>query len=155
MSLTDQLVEALSKVQDPELRHPITDLGMVEDLAENNGAVTVKVLLTISACPMQDRLRTDVTTAIESVAGVKSVDLTFGVMTEEQRNNVKKIVRGGREKFIPFAQPDSLTRVVGIASGKGGVGKSSVTANLAVAAGNSNTYDYVTKLPISTGTTFT
>ena len=134
MSLTDQLVEALSKVQDPELRHPITDLGMVEDLAENNGAVTVKVLLTISACPMQDRLRTDVTTAIESVAGVKSVDLTFGVMTEEQRNNVKKIVRGGREKFIPFAQPDSLTRVVGIASGKGGVGKSSVTANLAVAA---------------------
>ena len=134
MSLTDQLVEALSKVQDPELRHPITDLGMVEDLEENNGAVTVKVLLTISACPMQDRLRTDVTNAITSVPGVKSVDLTFGVMTEEQRNNVKKIVRGGREKFIPFAQPDSLTRVVGIASGKGGVGKSSVTANLAVAA---------------------
>ena len=134
MSLTDQIVEALAKVQDPELRHPITDLGMVEDLAENNGAVTVKILLTISACPMQDRLRTDVTNAITSVSGVNSVDLTFGVMTEQQRDNVKKIVRGGREKFIPFAQPDSLTRVIGIASGKGGVGKSSVTANLAVAA---------------------
>ena len=134
MSLTDQLIEALSKVQDPELRHPITDLGMVQDLNEKSGAVSLTVLLTISACPMQDRLRTDVTNAIQAVAGVKSVELTFGVMTEEQRNNVKKIVRGGREKFIPFAQPDSLTRVVGIASGKGGVGKSSVTANLAVAA---------------------
>jgi len=134
VSLIDQIVEALAKVQDPELRHPITDLGMVEDLKESDGAVRVTVLLTISACPMQDRLRNDVTTAITSVSGVTSVDLTFGVMTEEQRNNVKKIVRGGREKFIPFAQPDSLTRVIGIASGKGGVGKSSVTANLAVAA---------------------
>ena len=134
MSLIEQITDALSKVQDPELRHPITDLGMVEALQESSGAVTVTILLTISACPMQDRLRNDVTTAITSVEGVTSVDLTFGVMTEEQRNNVKKIVRGGREKFIPFAQPDSLTRVIGIASGKGGVGKSSVTANLAVAA---------------------
>ena len=134
MSLIEQIAEALTKVQDPELRHPITDLGMVEDLQENDGVVSVTVLLTISACPMQDRLRTDVTNAITSIGGVTSVDLIFGVMTEEQRNNVKKIVRGGREKFIPFAQPDSLTRVIGIASGKGGVGKSSVTANLAVAA---------------------
>jgi ATP-binding protein involved in chromosome partitioning len=82
---------------------------------------------------MQDRLRTDISNAVTSVEGVKSVDLVFGVMNEDQRNFVKKVVRGGREKFIPFAQPDSLTRVIGIASGKGGVGKSSVTANLAVA----------------------
>ena len=94
MSLVDLIAEALTKVQDPELRHPITDLGMVEDLQENNGAVAITVLLTISACPMQDRLRNDVTTAISSVNGVTSVDVTFGVMTEEQRNNVKKIVRG-------------------------------------------------------------
>jgi len=134
MSLLEQISEALTKVQDPELRHPITDLGMVQDLEEKNGVVKLTLLLTISACPMQDRLRSDVTSAINAVNGVTSVDLTFGVMTEEQRNNVKKIVRGGREKFIPFAQPDSLTRVIGIASGKGGVGKSSVTANLAVAA---------------------
>jgi ATP-binding protein involved in chromosome partitioning len=134
MSLLDQVSQALTKVQDPELRHPITDLGMVDDLQEKDGAITIKVLLTISACPMQDRLRDDVTNTITAVAGVTSVDLSFGVMTEEQRNNVKKVVRGGREKFIPFAQPDSLTRVIGIASGKGGVGKSSVTANLAVAA---------------------
>lgn len=134
MSLKEQIFEALSKVQDPELRHPVTDLGMIEDLVEDKGAVSLTVLLTISACPMQDRLRTDVTNAIQSVSGVSSIDLQFGVMTEEQRNNVKKIVRGGREKFIPFAQPDSLTRVIGIASGKGGVGKSSVTANLAIAS---------------------
>ena len=134
MTLVEQIFDALAKVQDPELRKPITELGMVEDLQEKSGSVSLTILLTISACPMQDRLRNDVTTAITNVEGVASVDLTFGVMTEEQRNNVKKIVRGGREKFIPFAQPDSLTRVIGIASGKGGVGKSSVTANLAVAA---------------------
>jgi ATP-binding protein involved in chromosome partitioning len=82
---------------------------------------------------MQDRLRSDITTALTNIESVKGVNLTFGVMTQDQRDNVKKIVRGGREKTIPFAQPESLTRVIGIASGKGGVGKSSVTANLAVA----------------------
>jgi ATP-binding protein involved in chromosome partitioning len=133
MTLLEQITDALSKVNDPELRHPITELGMIEDLSEIGGSVSLKVLLTIAACPMQDRLRTDISSAVTSVEGVKSVDLVFGVMNEEQRNFVKKVVRGGREKFIPFAQPDSLTRVIGIASGKGGVGKSSVTANLAVA----------------------
>ncbi len=92
MTLVEQIFDALAKVQDPELRKPITDLGMVEDLQEKNGAVSLTVLLTISACPMQDRLRNDVTTAITNVEGIASVDLTFGVMTEEQRNNVKKIV---------------------------------------------------------------
>lgn len=134
MNLLDQVNDALSKVQDPELRRSITELGMIESISENSGSITLNVLLTISACPMQDRLRTDITSAISSIEGTKSVELTFGVMTQEQRDNVKKIVRGGREKVIPFAQPESLTRVIGIASGKGGVGKSSVTANLAVAA---------------------
>ncbi len=133
MSLLDRLADALSTVQDPELHRSITDLGMVEDLDEENGAVTVKVLLTISGCPMQDRLRSDITTALSNVEGTKSVDLIFGTMNQDQRDHVKKVVRGGREKTIPFAQPESLTRVIGIASGKGGVGKSSVTANLAVA----------------------
>ncbi len=134
MSLIDAIAEALTVVQDPELRRSITELGMVEDLNEVNGDVSVSILLTISGCPMQDRLRTDITGAISAVSGVKSVQLSFGVMSQAQRDNVKKIMRNGREKFIPFAQPDSLTRVIGIASGKGGVGKSSVTANLAVAA---------------------
>jgi len=133
MSLIDALSHALTTVQDPELHRSITDLGMVEDLSEENGVVTIKVLLTISGCPMQDRLRADISTALTNIEGVKSVNLTFGVMSQDQRDNVKKVVRGGREKTIPFAQPESLTRVIGIASGKGGVGKSSVTANLAVA----------------------
>ncbi len=97
MNLLDQVKDALSKVNDPELRHPITELGMIEDLSESNGSVSLKVLLTIAACPMQDRLRTDISNAVNSVEGVKSVDLVFGVMNEEQRNFVKKVVRGGRE----------------------------------------------------------
>ena len=133
MSFIDAVSEALTTVQDPELHRSITDLGMVEDLSEKDGAVSIKVLLTISGCPMQDRLRSDITKAIMNVEGAKTVDLTFGVMSQEQRDNVKKVVRNGREKTIPFAQPESLTRVIGIASGKGGVGKSSVTANLAIA----------------------
>jgi ATP-binding protein involved in chromosome partitioning len=106
---------------------------MVEELGEVNGDVSIKILLTISGCPMQDRLRGDITTALKNVEGVKTVELAFGVMSQEQRDHVKKVVRGGREKTITFAQPESLTRVIGIASGKGGVGKSSVTANLGVA----------------------
>ena len=133
MNLIDSLNDALSKVQDPELHCSITELGMVEELTEVNGDVSIKVLLTISGCPMQDRLRGDITTALKNVEGVKSVELAFGVMSQEQRDYVKKVVRGGREKTITFAQPESLTRVIGIASGKGGVGKSSVTANLGVA----------------------
>ena len=133
MSLIDALTNALTTVQDPELHHSITELGMVEELAEVNGDVSIKILLTISGCPMQDRLRGDITTALKNVEGVKTVELAFGVMSQEQRDHVKKVVRGGREKTITFAQPESLTRVIGIASGKGGVGKSSVTANLGVA----------------------
>lgn len=133
MNFIDLLNDALSKVQDPELHRSITELGMVEELTEVKGDVSIKVLLTISGCPMQDRLRGDITTALKNVEGVKSVELAFGVMSQEQRDYVKKVVRGGREKTITFAQPESLTRVIGIASGKGGVGKSSVTANLGVA----------------------
>jgi ATP-binding protein involved in chromosome partitioning len=107
---------------------------MVEAVEITQGVAKLKILLTISGCPMQDRLRGDITEAVSKVAGISTVEVLFGVMNEEQRNNVKKLLRGGREKFIPFAQPESLTRVVGVASGKGGVGKSSLTTNLAVAA---------------------
>lgn len=134
MSTVELVRTALSQVNDPELHRSITELGMVESLTLSGSEASITILLTISGCPMQDRLRTDVTNAALSVDGVSHVNLTFGVMSEEQRNNVKKLLRGGREKFIPFAQPDSLTRVIGIASGKGGVGKSSLTVNLAVAA---------------------
>jgi ATP-binding protein involved in chromosome partitioning len=136
--MSEEIIEAiqtaLGTVIDPELRRPLPELGMVESVSFESGVAKLTILLTISGCPMRDRLQQDVNAAVTAVPGVDSIALTFGVMNEEQRNNVKKLLNGGREKFIPFAQPDSLTRVVGIASGKGGVGKSSVTVNLAVAA---------------------
>jgi ATP-binding protein involved in chromosome partitioning len=107
---------------------------MVESVNFTDGVAKIGILLTIIGCPMKDRLHSDITKSLANISEVKTVEINFGVMNEEQRNNVKKLIRGGREKFIPFAQPDSLTRVLGIASGKGGVGKSSVTVNLAVAA---------------------
>lgn len=125
--------EALSKVSDPELHRPITDLGMVDRVNFESGKVHLRILLTISGCPMKDRLQQDISKAVSAIDEVRSVEIEFGVMNDEQRDNVKKLLRGGREKFIPFAQPDSLTRVWGISSGKGGVGKSSVTVNLAAA----------------------
>jgi ATP-binding protein involved in chromosome partitioning len=106
---------------------------MVERIEFDSGIARIAILLTISGCPMRDRLTKDVTEAALRVPKVEKVEINFGVMNDEQREFVKKLIRGGREKFIPFAQPDSLTRVIGIASGKGGVGKSSITVNLAVA----------------------
>lgn len=134
MTIIEKINAALEKVQDPELHRPLPELGMIESVEFEGGIVKIKVLLTISGCPMQDRLRNDVDSALRSIEEVMEVVLDFGVMSEEQRNNVKTILRNGREKFIPFAQADSFTRVIGIASGKGGVGKSSLTVNLAVAA---------------------
>jgi ATP-binding protein involved in chromosome partitioning len=134
MSDTSLIHAALSKVNDPELHRSITELGMVESIAQSGSDVQLKILLTISGCPMRDRLTKDIEAATLAVVGVEKVSIEFGVMNEEQRANIKKLLRNGREAFISFAQKDSLTRVIGVASGKGGVGKSSLTANLAVAA---------------------
>jgi ATP-binding protein involved in chromosome partitioning len=134
MSTVALINTALGTVIDPELHKPLPELGMVESVNFTDGVAKIGILLTIVGCPMKDRLHSDITKSLANISEVKSVEINFGVMNEEQRNNVKKLIRGGREKFIPFAQPDSLTRVLGIASGKGGVGKSSVTVNLAVAA---------------------
>lgn len=128
-----QILEALSKVIDPELRRSITELGMVEKAELVGGKADIKVLLTISGCPMRDKLTEDIHAALSSISGVREIALEFGVMTEAQREKVREIVRGGKAKEIPFARPDSLTRVIGVSSGKGGVGKSSLTANLAIA----------------------
>jgi ATP-binding protein involved in chromosome partitioning len=125
---------ALGTVKDPEIRRPITELGMVDALAVgDDGVVSLTVLLTIAACPMRDRLTTDVTTAVRAVLGVTDLRLTLGVMTDEQRTALRDRLQGGPGKEIPFARPESLTRVYAIASGKGGVGKSTVTVNLAAA----------------------
>ncbi|MHA3701643.1 Mrp/NBP35 family ATP-binding protein [Jatrophihabitans sp. YIM 134969] len=129
---------ALDAVDDPEIRKPITDLGMVESVNPgvdgDPGRVAVRILLTVAGCPMRDKLTKDVTAAVSTVPGVTSVDLSFGVMNDEQRAGLRKGLRGDSpEREIPFAQPGSKTRVYAVASGKGGVGKSSVTVNLAVA----------------------
>jgi ATP-binding protein involved in chromosome partitioning len=135
--MSEKIIEAISlalaTVSDPELHRPLPDLGMVESIAFNDGQAHIKILLTIAGCPMKDRLQKDVSDAVMKVDGVSSLTIEFGTMNEAQRDKVKNLLRGGREKFIPFAQPDSLTRVWGISSGKGGVGKSTVTVNLAAA----------------------
>ena len=131
----DALLAALSKVIDPEIRKPITELGMVESVGvDESGQAAVTILLTISGCPLKDTLTRDTTAALLSVEGVTSVKVTLGVMSDEQRTELRTTLRGDNtEREIPFAQPNSLTRVYCVASGKGGVGKSSVTVNLAAA----------------------
>src|SRR3954463_2675831 len=131
----EQITAALAGVNDPEIRRPITDLGMVDDISVAvDGAVDVRILLTVSGCPMRERLVSDVTAAVSEVPGVTGVRVDFGAMNEEQRSALQESLRGGQpSREIPFARPDSLTKVFAVASGKGGVGKSSVTVNLAVA----------------------
>lgn len=126
---------ALATVDDPEIRKPITDLGMVDEVRiDDDGAVFLRILLTVAACPLKDTLTKDSTAALMKVPGVSSVRVDLGVMSDEQRATLRSTLRGGApEKEIPFAKPGTLTRVYAIASGKGGVGKSSVTANLAAA----------------------
>ena len=134
----DALLAALSTVDDPEIHKPITELGMVESVSADAGRVAVTILLTVAACPLKDTLTRDSTAALMKVPGVTSVDVTLGVMSDEQRSALRQHLRGGApEKEIPFAKPGSLTRVYAVASGKGGVGKSSVTANLAAAMAGS------------------
>src|SRR6476469_5590994 len=132
---TDRLTEALATVHDPETRRAITERGMVDHLdVDDAGLVRVTVLLTVSGCPMKDTIDRDVRRALTAVEGVTGVELTLGAMTPEQRAELQTNLRGGKPaKEIPFAQPGSLTKVFAIASGKGGVGKSSVTVNLALA----------------------
>ncbi|MCC3276770.1 MULTISPECIES: Mrp/NBP35 family ATP-binding protein [unclassified Arthrobacter] len=134
-NLEAQVLRALDTVQDPELRRPITELGMLKGVTvDPSGAVRVEVLLTIAGCPLRGTITTDVENALAAVPGVSSVAVGLDVMTPEQRNALKDRLRGGDPvRTIPFNRPGSLTRVYAVASGKGGVGKSSVTVNLAAA----------------------
>jgi ATP-binding protein involved in chromosome partitioning len=131
----DDVRKALAGVQDPEIRRPITEIGMVKDVEVGaDGVVVVGIFLTVAGCPMRDKITKDVTAAVTALDGVSSVRVDLDVMSDAQRTELRKTLRGGAEEpVIPFAQPGSLTRVYCVASGKGGVGKSSVTVNLAVA----------------------
>src|SRR3984885_12841128 len=131
----EQVTKALDGVNDPEIRKPITELGMVKHVeAAPGGAVRVEVWLTVAGCPLRDTITREVTAAVAKLPGAASVRVDLDVMSDEQRRALQSQLRGGRpEPEIPFAQPSSLTRVYAVASGKGGVGKSSVTVNLAAA----------------------
>ncbi len=144
---TDQVIEALRPVEDPELHRSIVDLGMVRDVEVKGGVVNLTVVLTIAGCPLRNEIQNRVGTALRALDGVQDVALNFGVMTDEERAKVREMLHGnpgatagsqpaqghasGRE--ISFAKPGSKTRPILVSSGKGGVGKSSVTTNLAVA----------------------
>ncbi len=133
-SLTEAVRAALASVMDPEIRRPITELGMVRSVQVTDGRAVVGLDLTTSGCPLKDTLTRDVTAAASGVDGVTEVAVELGVMSAEQRAELRRLLRGtDAEPTIPFAQASSLTKVFAIASGKGGVGKSSITANLAVA----------------------
>jgi ATP-binding protein involved in chromosome partitioning len=147
----EQVLEALSTVHDPEIHLPITELDMVRDVQVSpEGEVAVQILLTIAGCPLQERIQTDVSNALRPLDGVTGIKLALGVMSEQQRAALVERLRGGGAspasqgdphaghahaqgmKPIPFWGSESTTRVILVASGKGGVGKSSITANLAV-----------------------
>ena len=132
---TEQVTSALAGVNDPEIGRPITELGMVKSVSVGaDGLVDVSVYLTVAGCPMRDTITSRVTDAVTALPGVSGVRVTLDVMSDEQRKAMQTQLRGGRpEPVIPFAQPASLTKVLAVASGKGGVGKSSVTVNLAAA----------------------
>jgi len=147
MTLTqDAVIDALRPVQDPELHRSIVDLGMVRDVAIDGTSVVVDVDLTIAGCPLRNEIDTRVSAALGAL-GATAVEVRFGVMNDEQRAHVRQLVHGdpsstagshqahghAEGRAIPFADPDCSTRCVLIASGKGGVGKSSITANLAIA----------------------
>jgi ATP-binding protein involved in chromosome partitioning len=135
-TLSDAIHAALATVDDPEIHRPITELGMVRSVQiDDAGVADIGILLTVAGCPLRDKLTNDITAAVGAVAGVTRVTVDFGVMSTEQRQALQHNLRGGShtETVIPFAQPGSRTRVYAVASGKGGVGKSTVTVNLAVA----------------------
>ncbi|RNG21666.1 Mrp/NBP35 family ATP-binding protein [Streptomyces botrytidirepellens] len=131
----DAVRAALATVNDPEIHKPITDLGMVKSVAiASDGTVAVEVYLTVAGCPMRETITSRVRDAVGQVGGVTGVTVELDVMSDEQRRELATSLRGGQaEREVPFAKPGSLTRVYAVASGKGGVGKSSVTVNLAAA----------------------
>ena len=129
--MRDEILKALEQVIDPELRKPVTELDMVRDVQVDGGRVAVTIALTVAGCPLRASFEEQVGRAVGAVAGVEEVSLAFDVMSPEERQRLTTRLRGGRpEKTISL---DPATRVIAVASGKGGVGKSTVTVNLAAA----------------------
>ncbi|MFT4052561.1 MAG: Mrp/NBP35 family ATP-binding protein [Microbacterium sp.] len=134
MIAVDELRRAVGAVTDPELRRPIAELDMLRSVSADGATAHVEIALTIVGCPAAARIEREVRDAAASVPGVAAVDLTVGVMTPAERAALTERLRGGRGghgRAMPFG-PEALTRVIAVTSGKGGVGKSTLTANLAV-----------------------
>jgi ATP-binding protein involved in chromosome partitioning len=128
----DAIMAALARVIDPELQRPVTELDMVRDVEVDDGVVSLTIVLTIAGCPLRDSFERQVEQAFAGVPGVRGFSLSFGVMTPEERQTLTTKLRGGVERDNVVKLPRDC-RVIAVASGKGGVGKSSLTANLAVA----------------------
>jgi len=147
---TERILEALQPVNDPELNKSIVELGMVKNISIQKSLVNVEVALTIPGCPLKAKIEEDVKAAVQAIDGVQEAKVDFSVMTDEERAKVRELVHGdpsatagsqqahghAEGRLIPFADPESKTRVLLVASGKGGVGKSSVSANLSIALAN-------------------
>jgi ATP-binding protein involved in chromosome partitioning len=147
VATTHEIIEALRPVEDPELHRSIVDLGMVRGVdIDRKGRVDVKVALTVAGCPLRNEIQNRVTSAVTQLSGVSSVSIDFTVMTDDEREALRTKLHGSgtragqghghghaEGRAVPFNEPGSKTRPLLISSGKGGVGKSSVTVNLAVA----------------------
>jgi ATP-binding protein involved in chromosome partitioning len=147
MPTQEQVLEALRPVQDPELNRSVVELDMVRDIRlGGDGRVAVTIALTVAGCPLRAEITDRVTRAVGALEGVTGVDVDLTVMTDEQRAALRDRLApaggshaghahaaGGDGAVVPFADPSSRTRVLGLSSGKGGVGKSSVTVNLGIA----------------------
>jgi ATP-binding protein involved in chromosome partitioning len=129
----DEVLKALEQVIDPELRRPVTELDMVRDLELHDGVVALTIVLTVAGCPLRDSFQQQVEQAFASIPGVTGVELSFDVMTPEERQALTQKLRGGAPEREGVIRLPHDCRVLAIASGKGGVGKSSLAANLAVA----------------------
>ena len=127
------VLEALKTVQDPELQRSIVDLGMVRDIVADDDHIAVRVVLTTAGCPLKDRIRSETEAALQTIAGVRRVEVTMDAMSREERDQMTASLRSGKQLRESVFGPGSKTRILAVASGKGGVGKSTVTANLAVA----------------------
>src|SRR6476469_2088051 len=129
----DLILKALERVIDPELKRPVTELDMVRDIEIDGGDVRVTIALTIAGCPLRDSFEQQVADVLRDVPGVERVALGFDVMTAEERQALTTKLRGGLQERSKGLSLDASTRVLAVCSGKGGVGKSTLTANLAVA----------------------
>jgi ATP-binding protein involved in chromosome partitioning len=128
----EAVMRALGEVQDPELHRSIVALGMVGEVAIEGPRVGVAIKLTVAGCPLKAEIQRRVSVALGALAGIETVHVTLDTMTDEERRRLRSGIAGGPERPSPFTA-ESRTRVIGVASGKGGVGKSSITANLAIA----------------------